>query len=78
MTNQGNNSSNSGSGIKLQAHYETEAYMTAGGYYAIKQENPTGSSCIVLLKPWQLKELIEDMLTSLKDLSLFEADEDDE
>ena len=62
--------------MKLSAHYETEAYMTAGGYYAIKQEDPMGNDpSIVLLKPDQLRALIKDMSEALGNLELFDGDE---
>jgi len=62
--------------MKLSAHYETEAYMTAGGYYAIKQEDPMGNDpSVVLLKPDQLRALIKDMTAALERPALFEAEE---
>jgi hypothetical protein len=62
--------------MKLSAHYETEAYMTAGGYYAIKQEDLLGGDpSLVLLKPEQLRALIKDMTAALDHPSLFEAEE---
>lgn len=65
--------------MKLPAHYETESYMTEGGYYAIKQEDPSGNDpSIILLKPDQIRALIKDMAAALEDLSLFESDEDAE
>ena len=62
--------------MKLKAHYETETYMTAGGYYAIKQEDPMGNDpSIVLLKPEQIRALIRDMTVALDRPELFEAEE---
>lgn len=65
--------------MKLSAHYETITYMSAGGYYAIKQDDLLGNEpAIILLKPDQLRALIKDMTAALDDPSLFEADEDAE
>lgn len=52
--------------MKLPAHYETETYMTDGGYYAIKQGDPMGDGPdVVLLKQDQLRALIKDMMEAL-------------
>lgn len=52
--------------MKLPVHYETETYMTDGGYYAIKQDDPMGNDPdVVLLKPHQLRALIKDMMEAL-------------
>jgi len=43
--------------MKLKQTFETETYISEGGYYAIKQDD----EAIVLLSPEQLRLLIADM-----------------
>ena len=50
--------------MKLKSTVATETYLTAGGYYAIAQDD--GQTCVVLLSPDQMKELIADMQEKLK------------
>lgn len=65
--------------MKMPAHYETDTYMTAGGYYAIKQDSLFGGEpSLILLKPDQLRALIKDMTEALENLSWFDVDEDEE
>jgi len=66
--------------MKLNAHYETETYMTAGGYYAIKQADYLGGRypSLILLKPDQIRALIKDMKETLKHPTLFDGDEVEE
>ena len=48
--------------MKLKAVYETEAYVSEGGYYVIKQTDQLyGEDSVIMLSPSQLKELIADM-----------------
>jgi hypothetical protein len=66
--------------MKLKAHFETETYMTEGGYYAIKQDDYMGGRepSLILLKPDQIRALIKDMQEALKHLELFNGDEVEE
>ena len=62
--------------MKLKAHYETETYLTDGGYYAIRQDDPLGGDpAIVLLTPTQMQALIDDFEENLKDTSWANVDE---
>ena len=56
--------------MKLNAHYETETYMTESGYYAIRQDDPYG---VILLKPEQLRAMIKDMAVALEHPEWFET-----
>ena len=48
--------------MKLKAVFETETYISEGGYYVIKQtDNNYDEASVIKLSPAQLKELIADM-----------------
>ena len=65
--------------MKLPVHYETETYMTAGGYYAIKQDSLFGGDpSLILLKPDQIRALIKDMTEALDNPIWFDGDEGEE
>jgi hypothetical protein len=53
--------------MRLKASYETESYISKGGYYAIKQVDPMQEEQIVLLSPTQLRKLAEDIQEALGD-----------
>lgn len=62
--------------MKLKASYETEAYLSAGGYYGIKQTGWDGEEHIVLFTPEQLRHLVIDMTEALSDDSWFSIEEE--
>jgi hypothetical protein len=43
--------------MKLQASFETDLYISAGGYFAIRQLDQFGQESIVLFTPNQLESL---------------------
>lgn len=48
--------------MRLKAVFETEAYVSGGGYYVIKQTDQFyGEESVIMLSPSQMKELIADM-----------------
>lgn len=64
--------------MKLIQHFPTETYVTAGGYYAVKQQNMLGEEQLILITPSQMKHIIRDMRETLSDKSWhqeFMADE---
>jgi hypothetical protein len=61
--------------MKLKAVYETETYISEGGYYVIKQRDTSyGENNAVSLSPSQLKELIADMTKHHVDSSWWSAE----
>lgn len=53
--------------MKLKPAYETEAYITVGGYYAIKQPDPMGGDeMVILLTQAQASAIIKDMQECLE------------
>lgn len=62
--------------MKLKASYETEAYLSQGGYYAIKQLDWDGREQVILLTPAQLEAISEDMKAALVDPSWFDQVEE--
>jgi hypothetical protein len=64
--------------MKLKAVYETEAYVSEGGYYVIKQTDQFyGEESVILLSPSQLKELIADMTEHYVNSSWWGAQNED-
>lgn len=53
--------------MKLKQHYETEAYVSAGGYYAIKQEDWQGVEMLVLLSKEQARRIRDDITAMLRE-----------
>lgn len=53
--------------MKLKQHYETEAYVSAGGYYAIKQEDWRGEEMLVLLSKEQARRIRDDITAMLRE-----------
>lgn len=48
--------------MKLKETYQTEAYISDGGYYVIRQPDPLGDrDMVVLLSPDQLRAIMPDM-----------------
>ena len=60
--------------MKLKAVFETETYISEGGYYVIKQTDQFyGEEAVVMLSPSQLKVLIDDMTKHYVDSSWWGA-----
>jgi hypothetical protein len=58
--------------MEIKAEHKTSTYLTAGGYYCIRQEGdavetPHGDTPKIFLSPSQMLRLIEDMELHLQD-----------
>lgn len=62
--------------MKIKASFETETYVSEGGYYVIKQENSEQDQQTVLLTPPQLRLIMKDMRKALSDTDWFSQVED--
>ncbi|MCQ0032560.1 MULTISPECIES: hypothetical protein [Burkholderia] len=60
-------------GIKLKASYETEIYISQGGYLVIHQVNGLGEESQVLLSPEQAQAVVSELSMQLKDTSWWES-----
>ncbi|WP_343726668.1 hypothetical protein [Burkholderia seminalis] len=56
-------------GIKLKPSYETEVYISQGGYLTIKQDTGIGKEAIVMLSPEQAKAVANELFRQLDDTS---------
>lgn len=64
--------------MKLKAVYETETYISEGGYYVIKQtDNIYDEESVIKLSPAQLKELIADMTAHYVNSNWWGAENED-
>lgn len=64
--------------MKLKASYETETYISEGGYYVIKQtDNIHDEESVIKLSPAQLKELIPDMTAHYVNSNWWGAENED-
>lgn len=59
--------------MKLKVQFETETYISAAGYYTIRQE-VSGHSSHVFFSPEQLVQLVHDMRRHLKGQEWWTAD----
>lgn len=57
--------------MKLTKAYETETYISDGGYYCIRQEEWPDGEAVVLLTPAQMRQVIQDMERMLENTSWF-------
>jgi hypothetical protein len=63
--------------MKLKPSYETEAYITVGGYYAIKQPDPMGGDeMVILLTRTQVAAIVKDMKECLDIVGKWGDEED--
>lgn len=44
--------------MRLKPTFETDAYITDAGYFAIRQESPMGEEDTILLSPEQLRAVV--------------------
>ncbi|WP_334067282.1 hypothetical protein [Burkholderia cepacia] len=54
-------------GIKLKASYETEIYISQGGYLVIHQVNGLGEESRILLSPDQARAVASEISHQLED-----------
>ena len=63
--------------MRLKQTFETECYISEGGYYVIKQENPGEDlDSTILLSPLQVESLIKHMQESMMDTSWWYKEDD--
>ena len=63
--------------MRLKQTFETECYISEGGYYVIKQENPGEElDSTILLSPLQVESLIKHMQESMMDTSWWYKEDD--
>ena len=60
--------------MKLKRQLETEAYISSGGYYCIKQKDPEDGDSIVILSPEQLDAIHSDMVQYILDRDWWNSD----
>jgi hypothetical protein len=53
--------------MRIKESYQTEAYISEGGYYVIRQPDPLGGQdAVILLAPDQIRVILKDMQESLE------------
>ena len=64
--------------MRLKQTFETECYISEGGYYVIKQENPGEEEfeSTILLSPLQVESIIKHMQASMMDTSWWYKQDD--
>jgi len=55
--------------MKIRATYETETYISQGGYFTIRQIDGLGEESILCLSPDQMRLLVANMQKELEDIS---------
>lgn len=60
--------------MKLKGSYETEVYISTGGYLCIKQEDRLrGGDSIVMLSPEQARLVVQEISSCLEDTTWWEC-----
>lgn len=55
--------------MKIRATFETETYISQGGYFVIRQIDSLGEESLVMLSPGQMQLLVDDMKATIQDSS---------